>query len=85
MSDISSNTVSILLENGIIKGAVDACLGSMGIIHGPLDLKMIRDIDEGVRTANECFSRAGAVKVAGIDEKVAKAKDVLLKNTKEGS
>ena len=55
----------------------------MGIIHGPLDLKMIRDIDEELRTANECFSRAGAVKVAGIDEKVAKAKDVLLKNTKE--
>ncbi|NYB52018.1 MAG: methanogenesis marker 12 protein [Methanobacteriaceae archaeon] len=78
VSDISSNTVSILLENGKIRGAVDACLGSMGIVHGPLDLEMIRDIDEGLRTANQCFSRAGAVKVAGIDEKVAHAKDVLL-------
>lgn len=84
VSDISSNTVSLLLENGKIRGAVDACLGSMGIVHGPLDLKMIRDVDEGLRTANQCFSRAGAVKVAGMDEKVAHAKDVLLKRYQEG-
>ncbi|MBI5460069.1 methanogenesis marker 12 protein [Methanobacterium sp.] len=84
VSDISSNTVSILLEDGKIRGAVDACLGSMGIVHGPLDLKMIRDIDDGLRTANQCFSRAGAVKVAGIDEKVAHAKDVLLEKYQEG-
>jgi len=84
VSDISSNTVSLLMENGKIRGAVDACLGSMGIVHGPLDLKMIRDVDEGLRTANQCFSRAGAVKVAGIDEKVAHAKDVLLKRYQEG-
>jgi len=84
VSDISSNTVSLLLENGKIRGAVDACLGSMGIVHGPLDLKMIRDVDEGLRTANQCFSRAGAVKVAGMDEKVAHAKDVLLELYQEG-
>lgn len=84
VSDISSNTVSLLLENGKIRGAVDACLGSMGIVHGPLDLEMIRDIDEGLRTANQCFSRAGAVKVAGIDERVAHAKDVLLERYKKG-
>jgi len=84
VSDISSNTVSLLLENGEIQGAVDACLGSMGIVHGPLDLKMIRDVDEGLRTANQCFSRAGAVKVAGIDERVAHAKDVLLERYQEG-
>jgi putative methanogenesis marker protein 12 len=84
VSDISSNTVSILLENRKIMGAVDACLGSMGIVHGPLDLKMIRDVDEGLRTANQCFSRAGAVKVAEIDEKVAHAKDVLLEKYQEG-
>jgi len=47
-------------------------------------LKMIRDVDEGLRTANQCFSRAGAVKVAGIDEKVAHAKDVLLERYQEG-
>ena len=62
VSDISSNTVTILIENSEIKGAMDACLGAMGIIHGPLDLKMLRDIDEGMKTANECFSAAGAVK-----------------------
>jgi putative methanogenesis marker protein 12 len=84
VSDISSNTVSLLLENGQIRGAVDACLGSMGIVHGPLDLKMIRDVDEGLRTANQCFSRAGAVKVAGIDEKVVHAKDVLMERYQEG-
>ena len=84
VSDISSNTVSLLLENGKITGAVDACLGSMGIVHGPLDLKMIRDVDEGLRTANQCFSRAGAVKVADIDEKVAHAKDVLLERYQAG-
>ncbi len=84
VSDISSNTVSILIEEGRIRGAIDACLGAMGIIHGPLDLEMIRMIDDGVKTANECFSRAGAVKVAGIEEKVFKAKEELLKNYLDG-
>ncbi len=80
VSDISSNSVSILIEDGIIKGAVDACLGAMGIMHGPLDLKMLRDIDEGLKTANECFSRAGAVKIADINEKVSKMRDKLIQN-----
>ena len=84
VSDISSNTVSILIENGKIKGAVDACLGSMGIIHGPLDLEMIRDIDDNLRSANECFSHAGAVKVANIQTKVARAKDKLIKSYLDG-
>lgn len=79
ISDISSNTVSILIEDQIIKGAMDACIGAMGIIHGPLDLKMIREIDDGFRTANECFSRAGAVKIAGVETKVARAKDEIIK------
>ena len=30
VSDISSNTVSILIEEGKIRGAMDACLGAMG-------------------------------------------------------
>lgn len=80
VSDISSNTVSILIENGIIKGAMDACIGAMGIIHGPLDLEMLRDIDEGLKTANECFSRAGAVKIADINDKVSQMKDKLIQN-----
>jgi putative methanogenesis marker protein 12 len=79
VSDISSNTVTILIEQGKIVGAIDACLGSMGVIHGPLDLQMLRDVDDGVKTANECFSRAGAVKVANINENVTSAKEVLLK------
>jgi putative methanogenesis marker protein 12 len=84
VSDISSNTVSILIEDDEIKGAIDACLGAMGIMHGPLDLKMLRDIDDGIKTANECFSRAGAVKIADFDEKVSKMKDKLIRNYLNG-
>lgn len=78
VSDISSNTVTMLIEDGEITGAMDACLGAMGIIHGPLDLEMLRKIDDGEKTANECFSHAGAVKVAGIETRVSRAKDELL-------
>ena len=84
VADISSNSVDILIENGRIKGAIDACLGAMGIVHGPIDLEMIRDIDEGRASANECFSHAGAVKIAGIDGKVANMKNQLLENYREG-
>jgi putative methanogenesis marker protein 12 len=84
VSDISSNTVSILIENGNICGAMDACLGAMGVVHGPLDLEMIREIDEDKKTANECFSRAGAVKIADIDTKVSMAKEELLKRYSNG-
>jgi putative methanogenesis marker protein 12 len=78
VSDISSNTVSIIIEDRKIRGAMDACLGAMGIVHGPLDLQMLRDIDEGLRTANECFSEAGAVKIAELNTNVTKAKDELI-------
>ena len=84
VADISSNSVDILIEDGKIKGAIDACLGAMGIVHGPLDLEMIRDIDENGASANGCFSHAGAIKIAGIDGKVANMKDELLKNYREG-
>ena len=80
VADISSNSVDILIEDSRIKGAVDACLGAMGIVHGPIDLKMIRDIDENNVSANNCFSHAGAIKIAGIDGKVADMKDQLLEN-----
>ena len=79
VADISSNSVNILIEDGKIKGAIDACLGAMGVVHGPIDLEMIRNIDEGKKTANECFSHAGAVKIADIDTNVAFMKDELLK------
>ncbi|WP_432644770.1 methanogenesis marker 12 protein [Methanobrevibacter sp.] len=84
VADISSNSVDILIEDGKIKGAIDACLGAMGVVHGPIDLEMIRDIDEGKRSANDCFSHAGAIKVAGIDGKVANMKDILLENYRKG-
>lgn len=63
VSDISSNTVSIAVREGRIAGAVDACLGAIGMLHGPLDLEAIRRIDAGELTANEAFSRGGAVKI----------------------
>ena len=84
VADISSNSVDLLVEDGKIRGAIDACLGAMGVVHGPIDLEMIRDIDEGKRTANECFSHAGAVKIAGIDGKVANMKNQLLENYAKG-
>ena len=84
VADISSNSVDILIEDGKIKGAMDACLGAMGVVHGPIDLEMIRDIDERRLSANECFSHAGAVKIADIDTKVANMKDILLENYKNG-
>ena len=84
VADISSNSVDILIEDSRIRGAMDACLGAMGVVHGPLDLEMLRDIDEGKKTANECFSNAGAVKIAGIDGKVANMKDQLLENYRNG-
>lgn len=80
VADISSNSVDILIENGKIKGAIDACLGAMGVVHGPLDLEMLREIDENNASANACFSNAGAIKIAGINGKVANMKDVLLEN-----
>lgn len=84
VSDISSNTVTMLVQNGKIIGAIDACIGAMGVIHGPLDLEMLRKIDEGKKTANECFSHAGAVKIAEIDASVSQAKDELLEMAQIG-
>ena len=84
VADISSNSVDILIENGKIKGAIDACLGAMGVVHGPLDLQMLRDIDENNASANGCFSHAGAIKIAGIDGKVANMKNQLLENYRDG-
>ncbi|MGN1322085.1 MAG: methanogenesis marker 12 protein [Methanosphaera sp.] len=79
IADISSNTVCILVENGEIKGAIDACLGAMGFIHGPLDLSMIREIDEGKKTANECFSHAGISKIADVNSKINNVKEDIIK------
>lgn len=60
VSDISSNTVSVLVAGGKIIGAFDACVFAPGMQHGALDVQAIRAVDEGEMTANEAFTTAGA-------------------------
>jgi putative methanogenesis marker protein 12 len=59
VSDISSNTVSLLVSGGKITGAFDACIFAPGTQHGALDVDAIRKIDAGEWTANEAFQHAG--------------------------
>ncbi|KAF5058878.1 hypothetical protein DSECCO2_341920 [anaerobic digester metagenome] len=59
VSDISSNTVSLLVRDGRIVGAFDACVFAPGCRHGALDVDAIRRIDRGVETANQAFLHAG--------------------------
>jgi len=59
ISDISSNTVSMLVANGKVVGAFDACIFAPGTQHGALDVDAIRKIDKGECTANEAFTTAG--------------------------
>lgn len=63
ISDISSNTVTIGIKDGRFFGAIDACLGAIGIFHGPLDLEAIRRIDSMGIKANEVFYSSGATKI----------------------
>ncbi len=59
VSDISSNTVTLLVKDGRIFGAFDACIFAPGLLHGALDVDAIRRIDRGECGANESFLRAG--------------------------
>jgi putative methanogenesis marker protein 12 len=59
VSDVSSNTVSILVTNGRIVGAIDACIFAPGTTQGALDVDAIRRIDRGEVTANRAFMEAG--------------------------
>ncbi|HVP94784.1 MAG TPA: methanogenesis marker 12 protein [Methanoregulaceae archaeon] len=59
VSDISSNTVTLLVKEGRISGAFDACIFAPGLEHGALDVDAIRRIDRGECGANESFLRAG--------------------------
>ncbi len=59
ISDISSNTVSLLVRNHRIVGAIDACIFAPGTLQGALDVEAIRKVDGGELTANEAFQRAG--------------------------
>ncbi|MFA4860577.1 methanogenesis marker 12 protein [Methanoregula sp.] len=59
ISDVSSNTVSLLVTRGKLVGAFDACIFAPGTHHGALDVDAIRRIDAGECTANEAFQHAG--------------------------
>jgi putative methanogenesis marker protein 12 len=59
VSDVSSNTVSILVSGGRLAGAFDACIFAPGTLHGALDVDAIRKVDAGKWTANEAFQHAG--------------------------
>jgi len=59
VSDVSSNTVSILVSGGRIAGAIDACIFAPGATQGAIDVDAIRRIDRGEITANRAFMRAG--------------------------
>jgi len=58
-SDVSSNTVSILVSGGRIIGAIDACIFAPGTTQGAIDVDAIRKIDKGEMTANRAFMEAG--------------------------
>jgi len=59
VSDVSSNTVSLLVSAGKLVGAFDACIFAPGTMHGALDVNAIRKVDAGEWTANEAFQHAG--------------------------
>lgn len=59
ISDISSNTVSMLVAGGKVVGAFDACVFAPGTKHGALDVDAIRKVDAGEVSANEAFTTAG--------------------------
>ncbi|WP_230740369.1 methanogenesis marker 12 protein [Methanooceanicella nereidis] len=77
VSDISSNTVTMCVQDLKMLGAIDACIFAPGVHHGPLDLDAIRDVDAGLMSANDAFSTAGVTRVIphkSLDELLA-AKD----------
>ena len=59
VSDVSSNTVTLLVKDGLIAGGFDACIFAPGLEHGALDVDAIRRVDTAMSTANEAFLRAG--------------------------
>jgi len=59
VADVSSNTVSLLVSEGKLVGAFDACVFAPGMLHGAIDVDAIRKIDRGEWTANEAFQHAG--------------------------
>ncbi len=59
VSDVSSNTVTILVKGRRLVGALDACIFAPGTEHGALDVDAIRRVDRCETTANEAFLHAG--------------------------
>ncbi len=59
VSDVSSNTVTLLISSGRLVGAFDACIFAPGMLHGALDVDAIRKIDSGELSANDAFQHAG--------------------------
>ena len=59
VSDASSNTVTLLVMDRKVVGAIDACIFAPGTVHGAIDVDAIRKIDAGEMTANEAFLHAG--------------------------
>jgi len=79
VSDISSNTVTLAVAAGKVIGAIDACIFAPGVHHGPLDLQAIRDVDNGIQTANQAFIEAGTLKMTPY-----KDREELLNAAKKG-
>jgi len=84
-ADVGANTVSVLVVNGRVVGAVDACLGACGLSMGPLDLKHIRKVDRGELTASDAFEISGVFKgeimreLNGMETGVLYSDDVIYK------
>lgn len=70
VSDVSSNTVTLLVKDGRVFGALDACIFAPGTEHGAIDVAAIRRIDAGEWTANEAFLHAGVNHALPEDERV---------------
>jgi len=67
ISDASSNVVTLAVVNGKIVGAIDAPIFAPGLLHGPLDVAAIRDVDSGKISANQAFTTCGILRKQGID------------------
>jgi putative methanogenesis marker protein 12 len=70
VSDVSSNTVTLLVTAGKLVGAFDACIFAPGLLHGAIDVNAIRRIDAGGWTANEAFQHAGVKFSLPEDERI---------------
>jgi putative methanogenesis marker protein 12 len=66
ISDASSNVVTLGVVDGKIAGAIDAPIFAPGLLHGPLDVAAIRNVDAGKMTANEAFTRGGILRKRGL-------------------